>query len=73
MLAYKENVKLDSNTLIIDLPDDFVGKELEVSVVENSLNYLSNDKISNYKLMMKPYENELLTNGSTFSREDIYD
>ncbi len=73
MLAYKENIKLESNKLVIELPDIFIGKEFEISIVENHLKNLKDDKMSKFKRMMTPYENELLNNGSTYRREDIYD
>jgi len=73
MLAYKENIKLESNKLVIELPDNFIGKEFEISIVENHLNNSKDDKMSKFKRMMTPYENELLNNGSTYRREDIYD
>lgn len=73
MLAYKENIKIESNKLVIELPDNFVGKEFEISIVENHLNNSKDDKMNKFKRMMTPYENELLNNGSTFRREDIYD
>jgi len=73
MLAYKENIKLESNKLVIELPDDFVGRELEISIIENSINNGNNEKIHNFKRMMKPYENEFMIEGNTFRRENIYD
>ncbi len=71
MLAYKENIKLESNKLVIDLPEYFAGNYVEVIVLEQNYNKgVEKDKVK--FLVNEPYDFDL-NPASTFSRDEIYD
>jgi len=71
MLAYKENIKLESNKLVIELPDSFAGNYVEVIVLEQNLYEINKNENGKF-LVNEPYKFEIDPNW-TFSREELYD
>ena len=71
MLAYKENRKLDSNKLVIELPESFVGNYVEVIVLQNN-QIENNNSIKKKWIESSPYYFDIDPK-LTFSREEIYD
>lgn len=75
MLAYRNYIDLESTNLTLTLPQHFVGKKIEIIILENSENGKSKVKNNGKKpkLEIKPHKVGLLDPNWVWSREDCYD
>jgi hypothetical protein len=77
MLAYRNYIDLETTVLNLILPSQFVGKKVEVIVLENNAQERiinEDDKQDIFsKMMARTYDIELLNPSDTFRREDMYD
>jgi len=73
MLAYRNYIELESTNLTLTLPQQFVGKKLEIIINESESVNDAQSELENFMKIMKPFDVKLLDPNDTFRREDMYD
>jgi len=75
MLAYRNFIDLESTNLTLTLPQHFVGKKIEIIILDNSEKEKSkiSKNINKPKLEIKPHKVGLTDKNWIWSREDCYD